>query len=1172
MKSFNVLDRKQNIHQNYLLEASAGTGKTFSIENIVVRLLIENRENSTPLKIDQILVVTFTRMATKDLKIRIRSNIEKCLDLLTYYLEQNSFDDMSPPDFLLNIVENGSEYAIASKKALERALHCFDQSQIFTIHGFCSNMLANYVFEGDINLGNSENKILVNTQILKIIRDYLRTELHLPEYSLNQLKILSKEFENNSEKLESALLKLITNGLEIVEQPDFSTLFQKFCPIMASLKNALNLESNRIISDFIVQAPFYKEICDKSGKIKTEILEKVEIFASLFEKSDWCEEDFDTLIDHGITLVEALDPKNLKAKAKPPEASALNYPGLLNDLTELSQLINCAKNPTNILTRVAKGCKQLFKRFLTEEEQFGYDDLLKAMEEKIANPELAEKIIEQFKAVIIDEFQDTDPIQWNIFKSLFLSSHNNILLYLVGDPKQSIYAFRQADIYTYLSAAEALGKDHHASLDTNFRSQSSLVDALNLLFSEELTPQLIPLPKLKNHLKYSPVNAGNLNLNRTITDQYKSLHFCIFQSQNEIEDKYSLDKIENEYLFPFFAKEIVKLSVNEGFELKEIAFLVADRFQAERLSDYLKKSQIPANLQRSKNITESISLCALQDILRAIISPKNESNLKTALGGKLIGWSDEDIKKLNDDFDLYEQVLYQAFELRKVFYSEGFSVFFSQLLKSNWFKTNSTVLERLLSQIDGIEFFNDLNQIAELLFDFQSTQYSSPEALLNYLERLHLLEIDDHESIKKQKDPNINAISILTLHSSKGLEFDIVFTLGLINSTKEPSELLPKEINGKLTLVPLSNLSEQDFIDYCDEIDGEKIRQLYVGMTRAKYRLYTPVVFQKSKKEIKLGTASPMELFVAKFGEKESSTQQLYERIKNCQNENFVNFLNTCEDKISRNFLKREDQQQYNLQIDDTCNLVAPKTHKINEQKILLHSFTSLSKSISKGSEELILTREETKDKTAFTLPSNAEIGLIFHSILEKINFSTIAEFNLDQIKQFILPFLQSSEYEEWLNIIADIIIKTLKSPIKIDGTNFTLAQLQDDQIFKEMEFVYYINENDNFSKIEKTDNTGYLQGVVDLIFYHNDKYYILDWKSNWLGNSSDDYSQEKIKFAMTQHHYDLQALIYTQALEKYLKIVDPRPFNQIFGGAIYVFLRGIDDKGNGIYHFNPYI
>ena len=474
MRQFQVSDRSLNVHQNYLLEASAGTGKTFSIQNIIVRLLIESCNGSPPLVLQDILVVTFTKAAARDLKSRIRKNIEDAIGFLEQSLWQGGLPDKSP-DYLKVWMGKGEEAVEKTLRLLRQALYTFDQAHIYTIHSFCARMLRQFALESDASFQDySGEDPLPKSELMDIVRNFFRTEVRLEEFSPAQLNLLLRMDEEQKK-----LLSAICTGYELEDYPSFKALYLQFAATMKRLKKQFGLASEKMVADFTAQAPFYK---NATGLTKKDAEEKALRFSLLFDKSEWSVEDFEELIENGLVWVEALDPKLAKKNWK---GVALSYPELTKALkTELEPIIEEAAHFPKLLLRMAGMCRKLLHQYQHEEERLSPDDILRKMNQALDRSSFLIKVQSLFRAAIVDEFQDTDPLQWQIFSRLFLSKALpwEGYLYLVGDPKQSIYSFRQADIYTYLAAAKALGEESCYSLDVNYRSRAILVEALNHLF------------------------------------------------------------------------------------------------------------------------------------------------------------------------------------------------------------------------------------------------------------------------------------------------------------------------------------------------------------------------------------------------------------------------------------------------------------------------------------------------------------------------------------------------------------------------------------------------------------------------------------------------------------------------------------------------------------------
>lgn len=1153
MKRFNVLDRYQSIHHHCLLEASAGTGKTFSIQNIVVRLMLETSPTGeVPLQLHEILVMTFTKAAVRDLRIRIRGNIEEALQYILDWMENKTIP-VSAPDYLVAILENGFECVCQAKKRLQEALFFYEQAQIFTIHGFCARMLKQYALETNLSFQSSpSDEPLPISEMMRLIRDFFRTGLRPDFYSPAQLEIILKEDPNQSK-----LIKLIQNDRKIENScPPYYELHQQFSAAMKNLKNRFNISSEQLVNDFKIQSPFYNNY--KGGGTKAETLATVIRFAALFDKDEWSFDDLDELIQNDLVWVLALDPQ--LAKGKGMMAEKLAYPSFTEALKDtLLPLIQQARHFPALLARLGQDCRKLFKKWQYEEEKILPDDLLKKMDLALCQPQLVRQIQSTYRAAVVDEFQDTDPLQWKIFKQLFVPEDWGGHLYLVGDPKQSIYSFRQADIYTYLSAKEALGNKAYFSLDTNYRSQPYLVDALNTLFSPKHVPQLISLPKKNISLPYQPVLAGRNDIPSFFSKNREPIHFFIADGRSK--EKMKFKNFEEDIFFPFLVNEIISLVQEEGILFRQIAILVRDRYQASRLAESLSQSKIPYVNQRGTNLGSSSTLPALIDVLRAVLHPHDTSAVKAALGGRIMGWTHDEVKNIENKKDAIVGIL----RLRHELFENGFSSFFTSLLNS--------VLERLLQEQDGLDFYHDLRQIGDIIMSHQ-VDWQQPEGLIAFLDGFKKWEDNEDARLKRMQDPAKNGVNILTLHMSKGLEFDVVFAMGLVNREGGKDDLIPVEIDGNSCLIPMP-LNRGLARDYFEECDAEKMRQLYVSLTRAKYRLYIPAFIGMPSKDILEGEASPMDLFLARLNRSPTNYEELYERIRNEDNQDLISFLETAgkQNHISFSIHQKMQSQVYSEEGEIDSQLILPRPVKVTAPPITIASFTSLSlhSEVCKDQDSGIMAPHDfdTADKSVHSLPSSNETGTILHAILEKISISDFKHVKTStEALNFIRPLLWDPKFLKWETVIADLVFNALKTPLAGKNGNFCLVDVLPTQTSREMPFLFSSKGGSADLSVEISDN--FIKGVIDLIFYHQGYYYLLDWKSNWLGDTPEAYNQDALHRAMSENNYFLQAEIYRQALKKFLKCVEKRSFEECFGGTFYLFLRGLQPgSSTGICYVN---
>lgn len=1186
MESFDVLSSKLDIHNHYLLEASAGTGKTFSIENIVVRLLLEGPGEAEPLLLDRILVVTFTRAATRDLLQRVRSAILEALKICNSFSSGNC-SEKSGAEYLISYLKKGKNFCLKAKRNLEQALFCYDRAQIFTIHGFCARLLADNPLTNSFCLQQNEwqDKGLSVDVAMPIINDFFRCELSLKEFSACQLKIVLKEYDDDITSLQRALCKIALSAPDIiVDLPSFSSGLITFNEIMSGIAKKLKPTAAGLISDFIALAPYYRELCDRKRQVKGDVVAHIEKFAKLFEKELWDENDLEEVIANKVFYSHALLPEKKLAK-EIPTAMQLHHPLFLAEIREaLVPLIELLSNSSLLFAKLASSCQKLLHRQLLKQQRQGPDTLLKAMAKALEQNSFCEQIRSRYLAVIIDEFQDTDPLQWDLFRKLFLSKENwPGKIYLVGDPKQSIYAFRHADIYTYLSAASALGVSHHATLDVNWRSHDALVRALNTLFNREYAPDFISLPRTEQILEYKEVLSSGKRPPFPFSDGRGAIHFCIVEGQKEAGD---LRFLEENYFFPFITNEINRIHQNDKIAFSSFAVLVSDRYQSERFTAFCTKKNIPTLSLRSSSLLESAIVAAFCQVTQSILNPRDENLWRKALGSLLIGWDNSDLAKLSDE-ELAIALASTRYFLHNCLKEKGIHTFIQELLASKWHgEQDLDIAARLVrQQAGGCDLLADLIQLDELLVTLEYNEGLSAERLFKRLEELIEKEkILDEPAIQRKVDPTRNAVQLITIHGSKGLEFDIVFTLGLIKQPPQPSLLIPQPHENQMVLVAAKNSQEPLYNKYCEEVDAEKMRQLYVAMTRAKQRLYLPAAMICGK-NLAAACASPMELFTARLGQEKTDGKGLYERIFACDTSIFFNFLNKVEKEASITFsdLKKEHYpREISGQHENFYALVPPeRLTKKDFAERQLQSFTSLvkrknqgafSEGISpafEGKGEAVLeadfsNRSAVEEDTSFslktvhTLPPGTFSGNLLHGLLETIPFALIkgAE-SASHLRPWVEKKLRFHPYYDWSAVIAELLFNcfyTYLHPKK--GKPFRLADVEEAKSYREMAFVL---ENDKDISFCSTGQKDLLQGVIDLFFWYEGRYYIVDWKTNCLGTGPEAYGSEALAKEMVVHDYDLQAQIYSAAVARYLKIAEKeKSFEECFGGTFYLFLRGM--------------
>lgn len=1074
---FDVLNRDVCVFDSHFLEASAGTGKTFAIEHLVVRLLLET---DTPLSLDQILVVTFTRAATAELKMRIYRNLKA----VQHQLAQGD----SPFDYVKALIERKED-----QRALERieaALICYDLAPIYTLHGFCSRMLQELAFEAQVKAEMVDpEQEPPGPLVERLIKDHLKSAVKPPLYSLGQMRMLLKR--KDPKRLIAALKPLVEGSKIMPVLPSYQDVLDTFRLQLSSFEQ---VDPVRLEADFRILIPRYVKMTGP------EIPSQIALLCKMISSKTCSEEEFECLLEEEL-FIGRMQEQNLKKKAKPLEITELHYPCLLERMRkEIPPLLRKARDPVLLLLRLAADVRAQIGPLLEEKDILSFDALLLKMREALMEERFVEGVRSKFRAAIIDEFQDTDPVQWELFKKLFPPGAGSTL-YLVGDPKQSIYAFRSADLHVYFDAASAMGAQARRFLDTNFRSTPPLVTALNVLFGVKDWMQGLTLLPLQAGSSTEPI------------DRAPPVEFWVATQKTGRGRAFPSSQVLESCMFPQIASRLHALHQEQGIAYDEMAILVKDRFSAQQVSSYLIQAGIPVSAHRTSSLLDSSAYFSLRLLAEALKFPSHDGKLRAALGSPLIGFS---VLEMQGREFVFAKT--QIKRLEALLRAQGFGPFLQALFKTKWRQAGPSLLEGMFTQK---QLYEDLRQIGALILE------EGPDLdLFDYLASLPFASSERENRFQRKSQEEKGSVAVMTIHRSKGLEFQIVVALGI--SARHPlSDVVTIRTSrgAELSAVDFENPACQRGLE---EVCAEKLRSLYVCLTRAKQKLFIPLILEDNPQELDLCDLSPLELFLR-------NSDLSRER------------LAALHPLISVQTLDPSELPHFALE-KQSVELSFPGPLRLPPLEPVPLSFTSLAAKRS-SSQPKILIQEDPL--SIHTLPPGSETGVILHRLFEKITRKGVHHpLNLVEIGRLVEREVVGSHLEPWLSVLESWILEVLTRPL----LSFCIADIPRDQLLEEMEFVYTLPR-------------GLMKGFADLIFAWQEKYYILDWKSNYLGSSDAAYTPEALENSMTDNEYKLQASIYAEALRRYVKLFDNRPFEECFGGALYYFVRG-----KALYHFIPHV
>ncbi|MCE9678827.1 exodeoxyribonuclease V subunit beta [Shewanella sp. AS1] len=1162
-----------------LIEASAGTGKTFTIAGLYVRLLLGD-EQTRPLSCEEILVVTFTNAATGELRDRIRKKIKLAYrrfigipvdDALIEQLYQQT-----PPDKL----------ALARKR-LDLALKSLDEAAIFTIHGFCQRMLADMAFEAS-QLFESEFTLDDSEFLHHAVRDFWRETCYpLPAY-LAQL--IGDKFSDPDGLAQQIRPLLGAAQATVYPSPrDFTKTAESLSQSLSRLKLIWPRERDALAAN-LLQLPLNGQ---RFGKKELGYPKLADLLSSL-----------DNWVSFGHALppskvLEQLSLNNLKLNKGGVLPTAQEAP-LLAHIEQLNELIG--QFIPGFLFAAKQGIARRFAAQKQEKNLLTPDDLLSKLAEALSQSNtaadkmsLASAIAKRFPIALIDEFQDTDPLQYQIFSQIYQQKENceqqiqNPSLLMIGDPKQAIYAFRGADINTYIAARSQTA--HHYSLDTNYRSSRNMVAGVNRLFSQHADPfisQAIP---------FEPVSPSPFADNKRLieqTDNPSALRIKLLGEDPEL----GLNKTTaRKLLAQDSCNEIARLlsesqkghcfNGDKPLKAKDIAVLVRDRNEAAFIKDALSERQIGAVFLSRDSVFSTLEAREMALVLIAIANPKDERALRSAMATELLGYSAEAINQFNLDEE-HRQNLLEAFaQLNQLWLKRG-------IMPSLMAMAQTThLIERLLASQDGERRLTDFRHLGELLQQ-KSTELDGIHALLNWYQQT-LLDSQSGEEAQLRLESEQNLVQIVTIHKSKGLEYPVCFLPFVSLSRDFRRKPAPMLYHKDDELIWDIEQSDDGWLQYKQETLAEDLRLLYVALTRPALCCYLYIA--NHSRVNKSGISSQLHQtaigYLLGIEDANCDLALIQARAATLINNEIAS------DAISVQTISSiAPPAPLAKQSDERGQLSAKPLHRAATTPWRVGSYSGLVKNMPHervtpgGDDEIFpeaapLVSELPPSESRFSFDRGANAGSFMHLVLEEIDF-TQAERDLPI--QLPRAMEQYGIDDHWQAMLLDWYLDLLKAPLtaamQTDKSQaLSLCQLSPKQTLVEMEFYMPITQLQAKALTELLGQFGYpmtlefdtlqgmLKGFIDLTFEHDGCFYIADYKSNHLGNDFADYDKAAMGQAIASHRYDLQYIIYSLALHRYLRLRLPDyHYETHFGGCYYLFLRGMSavHPGCGIFFDKP--
>ena len=1152
-----------------VIEASAGTGKTWTLAALYVRLVVghasDSFELSSGLYPPQILVMTFTEAATAELRGRIR---ERLAQAARYFLhgEQQSF---AVDDFLRSLrekIDPGQWPACAYR--LDMAAQWMDDAAIFTIHGWSSRMLRTHAFDSTSLFQQSR---VEDSDRLKLtaVQDYWRKWFYpLSASQLGALKSLGsspEELFNKLGELWAIEDKAPHDRVEAAQAPDVSIrdweIWQEKRDALKSLgRPAWTPEIIALINEAATRkiiktyrpdwlAGWLGQMTEwvQGGDIKLETLQRFSV-SRLLEKG-WNQASEHIAFSHIQALCDHLSQE--------PQVSAL--------------LLAHAAYEVGAAYRMAK----------LKLAQFDFSDLLQLLYHALQAPDgrLAAAIRRQFPVALVDEFQDTDPWQYGALSKIYAESpmssesDQNTGLIMIGDPKQAIYSFRGADLNTYLTArhqAEAI-----YTLSGNFRSTRGVVAAVNHVFSRATQPF--------GEVPYKIVTACNDHVLPVQVAGREHPAMTVWHLQHQ---KTPRKDVLVRQMADLFATQMVSLLNQAVAKPGDMAVLVRGWTEARAIREALSSRGVRSvYLSERDSVFSTSQATDLWRILRAVANPRATSLVRAALAAQLWGMSWVELEALFQNEQAWDDLTERFHGWQQIWQRQGFLPMLHHLLHDQAIPT------RLLNQGSGQNNMGE-RQLTNLLHLGDLLQTASlglqgEGALVRYLEDQLRRPQATGDMAQLRLESDANLVQVITMHKAKGLQYPLVFLPFVSNYRAEKAD------SGKDDALRLA----------------EDIRLLYVAMTRAEQALWVGITQTKGDldgKTPKVKSAVSMLLGRQAAGD-------LGACLKGWESEHIVlldapqpddiRYAPVAHEKIwksalepHRNLISRWWTASFSALTRDvgqrpanTENPDSERDERISDSKIDSTFTGDPDRMQVSDPEDTVVLKFN-----AFKAGSN--YGTLLHDLLEwqaqkgwpaaqqNPAASTLAEWHVLVSRKAQHLSLDEAEQNLLTVWIHAITTTTLPIPTASGVKNaIILGAIRACQYWSEMVFTlpvhklgslqldrliqHHVMPGQARETLQPRQFEGMLTGFIDLVLEFEGRYYVLDYKSNKLPA----YGSENLQQSILAHRYDVQYTLYLLALHRLLKSrLADYDYDLHVGGALYLFLRGIDQPGAGLYLDRP--
>ena len=1140
------------LHGLRLLEASAGTGKTYTLALLFLRLLLERR-----LEVDQILVVTFTRPATGELRDRIRARLRDGLDLL---------DGHGPADPMLATLVRRVP-ADQARRVLADALVRMDEAAIFTIHGFCQRVLKDNAFEAG---GLFETEVMEQEDELRqeVIEDFWRNRFYgsSAEEAAWATRVWGEPTGLLGRLGRATSAALVVDLVPEVDTGEIEALRLQSRERLAKVRSQWPLARDRVI-DLLENHP-----CLLRNESAYRLTDRVpELIAAMDRLAAGPETPFNLPEDIDRLCAGVVAGLLRKRCAEPPD-----HPFF----TLFERFYDCHDRLLRQLAiQVMREARDYLLAELNRRKErqgvMAFDDMLtrlgRALDHPLSGDRLAAALFRRYPAALVDEFQDTDPVQYHLFSRMY--NRDGGALFMIGDPKQAIYAFRGADIFTYIHARRDTPVANHSTMATNYRSTPAMVDAINTLFGRRPDAFIF-----QEDIPFHPVQAVPDRAQPLLVDGRPLLPLTalVLDSARLAVGLKPVSKDKaTQAAAAFCADEIFTLldlaaagRANLGdrpLTAGDIAILAPTHKTAEAMRQALRARGLHSVSLVQQSVYATDEARQLTLVLAALVDLTDPAGVRAGLATDLFGLDAARLHAFKEGDPAWNAQLEQLTEYQRRWREQGFLAMFQQLL------AEQRVTRRLTARPDGTRALTNYLHLAELLQESPAARHSMA-GLLRWLRQQRQGSDDKVESQLMRLEDDDRLIRIVTIHRAKGLEFPVV-ALPFLWSVREPGKddlvVFHDRDSFRLTL-DLGTGREEHLRLQREEDLAEHLRLLYVAVTRAKSCCL--LCWGRVNGLERTGLAHLLH-----GGRQPAADAELLADLVRLNGSSQILACKPMPEAFSQ------------TRMTNPAPVAALAARTFVGRIPTGWNMTSYSRLIAGAATD----RDHDQQAAArplpappgfddiFSFPRGPAAGACLHTLLERLDPTRPAAAQEELVgatlAQAGIDLRWRPTTIRWMDDLSAVEIA--------DGCR--LCDLGSRDRISELAFFFPLEDIDphGFSALlasfgheplpaGTTGLQGLMKGFIDLVFRHQGRYYLADYKSNHLGPELGHYGPERLDACMREHRYPLQYLIYTLALHRYLRHrMADYSYEAHFGGVRYLFLRAMHPKaptGTGIVAARP--